>query len=110
MDLMASKREDEDVADIDKTELEKRGIVDIPAMLKRRNTNQSVEDMMKTLYKYLEGERYVVQEYKNMEEREMSVSKRQAHMTQLEGSEFNQDNETSTFAQQFGGRGGNPAR
>ena len=66
MDYIASKRNDDDVADMDKTELEKRGIVDIPAMLKRRNTNQSVEDMMKTLYAYLEGEQYVVQEYKNM--------------------------------------------
>ena len=99
MDHIASRREDDEVADVDKTELEKRGIVDIPAMLKRRNTNQSVEDMMKTLYAYLEGEQYVVQEYKNMEEREASASKRQAHANQLEGMEFNQYNETS-FRQQ----------
>ena len=45
-----------------------------------------------------------------MEEREASASKRQAHANQLEGLEFNQDQEGSAFAQQFGGRGGNVGR
>ena len=40
MDHIASKRGPEEIADADKTQLEKRGIVDIPAMLKRRNTNK----------------------------------------------------------------------
>ena len=58
------------VSNEDKTELEKRGIIDIPAMLKRRNTDKKVEDMLRDLQKYLIKEERIIQEYKNMEERE----------------------------------------
>ena len=89
MDYIASKRNDEeDVADIDKTELEKRGIVDIPAMLKRRNTNQSVEDRMNRLYDYLLDEQYVIMNCKSEEEREKGGVKRQTHSMQEEEASY----------------------
>ena len=39
-----------EVDDADKTALERRGMVDIQALLRWRNTNQSVEAKMNALY------------------------------------------------------------
>merc|ERR1712240_1003609 len=78
------RRQPTNVRDEDKTELEKKGMIDIPAMLKRRNTDKKVEDMLRDLKKYLTEEERVVQEYKNMEERETSIRDQQVHSYQIE--------------------------
>merc|ERR1711867_140580 len=67
----------EEVNEADKTTLEKRGMVDIPALMRRRNTNQSVEDRMNRLYDYLLDEQYVIMNCKSEEEREKGGVKRQ---------------------------------
>ena len=85
-------------------------MVDIPPLLRRRNTNKSVEDQMNALYDYLLDEQYVIMNYKNEEEREKGGVKRQAHSNQEEENSFEQDQEVGAFAQQQGQRGGYNSR
>merc|ERR1711867_174586 len=96
----------ETINDADRTTLERRGMVDIPALMRRRNTNQSVEDRMNRLYDYLLDEQYVIMNCKSEEEREKGGVKRQTHSMQEEETPFDQDQETALHYQQFGQRGG----
>ena len=52
---------------MNQTELESAGTVDIESMIRRRNTQRSVEDMINALDEYLKLEVRIVQTYKDRE-------------------------------------------